>query len=96
MQSALHSLRSDHSSCVCFFHLPENRVGIAAGIDHAGRAKVGGDNGSAAFREQFEAGAGFAEGLFAPRAGRPEFLFPAVCAKFGHNASLNPFSRRKD
>ena len=87
---------ADFSSSVCFFHLPEDRIGIAAGIDHAGRTKVSGDNGSAAFREQFEAGAGFAEGLFAPRAGRPEFLLPAVCAKFVHNTPFNPFFRRQD
>jgi hypothetical protein len=76
--------------------LPEHRVGVAEGIDHAGCAKVGGNDGSAAFRQQFELCAGFAEGFAAPLAGRPEFLFPAVRARFVHNASLNPFSRRKD
>jgi hypothetical protein len=89
-------IRSDFSSCVCFFHLPEYRVGIAAGINHAGRAKICGDNGSAAFREQFEAGTIFAEGLFAPRAGRPEFFVPAVRAKLVHNTAFNPFFHRKD
>jgi hypothetical protein len=83
-------IRSGFSSRVCFFHLPEDRVGIAAGIDHASRAKICGNDGSAAFREQFEASAGFAKGLFAPRAGRPEFIVPAVRTKLVHNASINP------
>jgi hypothetical protein len=86
---AIPPIRSDFSSCVCCFHLPEYCVGIAAGINHTGRAKICGDNCSAAFRQQFKAGAIFAEGLFAPRAGRPEFFVPAVRAKLVHNTTIN-------
>jgi hypothetical protein len=68
----------DPSSWVRLFHLPEDGVGIAKGIGNTGLAKIGGNNGSAAFRQQFKAGAGLTEGLPAPPTGCPEFLFPAI------------------
>jgi hypothetical protein len=78
----------DLASFVRFFHLPEDGVGIAKGVGNTGLAKIGGNNGSATFRQQFKAGAGLTKGLPAPHAGRPGCLLPASCAELHDCASL--------
>ena len=67
------------------FHLPEDGVGIGERIAYAGRAEIGGDDGAAAFRQQFEAGATIAHRHPAIGAGSKNGITATDAANRVHN-----------